>query len=945
MVSAATALTVVVSLVSGSPAFAAPRHDAKGPSSTAAATSVPLTPVKTVKARTPSQTDGAGETVRSGLTLPAAATGDVPVTGVTTNAGSLPVTLTAATAPAGRALTQESAADRPASVRVNVADAATAKKLGLSGVVMALSRTDRGTVPGTVHASFGYSSFANAYGADFGARLHVVELPGCALTTPSVAACQTPIDVASTNNQATQAVSADVAVGADTSMTAAAPMVLALASSSVSQAADWTATSLKPSYAWTAGDPAGDFDYSYPFDAPDSIGGPAPSLKLQYSSQSVDAQTLSQNGQTSWVGEGWDLQTGYIERSYRSCKDDNVSGLTAVDNCWFSNNATMVFEGQSAQLVYDDATHVWHAADDQALKIDQVYGTGTANTPGDNGTYNHEYWRVTTQDGTQYFFGINHRYSGDTASTNGALTERAYGDNSGEPCYNATFANAGCQQGYRWNLDYVVDPRHNSMTYVYDKFSGVYGANGNTYADAYDLSATVNHIDYGTRAGSEGSASAPMRIQFTVNGRCTGACAQTDYPDTPWDQYCAPGSTSCAALPAPVFWNPNKLSAVTAQLWNGTAYRNVDRWDLAYTFPASGDYITPAGNDTSPNLWLQSVTHTGYNPDGTSLAEPAVNFGGTRMANRVFWGNTIGVAPYMHYRITSVTNGAGGQTLVAYNGSDCDGTFTPTVSQNPHTCFPQYIKPQIAAAGWTWFQKYTVQSVTDQDLTGGSPDEVTTYAYSTAGSSTNVLWHHDDAEWVSMTYRSWTQWRGYPTVTTTKGAAGGTQTTTTSLYYRGMNGDRTSSGWNTRTETLTDSQGSGIADPNPLAGHLREQTRFDGTTVLSSTITTPTVTQTASRAAANQYTVPVVAYMVTDTDQKTRTWLQLSSSWRWTETQTTYNGYKLPTLVHKLNDTSISTDDTCASTTYVTPDTTAWFVDFPARELTTDCAATPGDAD
>ena len=63
-------------------------------------------------------------------------------------------------------------------------------------------------------------------------------------------------------------------------------------------------------------------------------------------------------------------------------------------------------------------------------------------------------------------------------------------------------------------------------------------------------------------------------------------------------------------------------------------------------------------------------------------------------------------------------NGAGGQTLVAYNNSDCDATFTPAPDQNPYRCFPQYIKPQVAPAGWAWFQKYTVDSVTAQDLTG-----------------------------------------------------------------------------------------------------------------------------------------------------------------------------------------------------------------------------------
>ena len=42
-----------------------------------------------------------------------------------------------------------------------------------------------------------------------------------------------------------------------------------------------------------------------------------------------------------------------------------------------------------------------------------------------------------------------------------------FGNNSGEPCYNSTSANAWCQQAWRWNLDYVVDPHGNAMTYWY----------------------------------------------------------------------------------------------------------------------------------------------------------------------------------------------------------------------------------------------------------------------------------------------------------------------------------------------------------------------------------------------------------------------------------------------------------------------------------------------
>ncbi len=43
-----------------------------------------------------------------------------------------------------------------------------------------------------------YSSFAQAYGGNYGSRLKLVELPACALTTPQVTAChrQTPLESA-----------------------------------------------------------------------------------------------------------------------------------------------------------------------------------------------------------------------------------------------------------------------------------------------------------------------------------------------------------------------------------------------------------------------------------------------------------------------------------------------------------------------------------------------------------------------------------------------------------------------------------------------------------------------------------------------------------------------------------------------------------------------------
>ena len=633
-----------------------------------------------------------------------------------------------------------------------------------------------------MHASFDSSSFANAYGADFGARLRLVALPACALSTPQLPACQTQIDLGSTNVNGT--VSADVTVpgrersGDDSAQTSQAvtgdaqPLVVALTSSASDAGATYSATSLSPSYSWSAGDQGGTFATTYPLDTPDGLGGPEPDLHLDYDSGAVDAQTLAQNGQASWAGEGWDLQSGYIEQDFRAC---NLDGGTTGDLCEFSPyNATMVFQGRSVMLVRDKTTGMWHASADSALKVDQVLGTGAANAPGTNGTEDHKYWRVTTQDGTQYFFGVNYRYVGDTAQTFGAQWEPVFGNNSGELCYNATFLNASCEVGYRWNLDYVTDASGNSMTYVYNQFTGRVGTDNNTKNQAYVIQDTLDHIDYGTRTGTEATQTAPMKVVLTKSNRCIGSCVQgtSDYPETPWDLYCS-STTTCPNTLAPVFFDPYKLSTITTQVWvSGTTYRNVDKWDLAYTYPASGDYILPAGNDTSSNLWLNTITHTGYASDGTmTLAEPAVTFGGTRMANRTDWGDDIGVAPYEHYRLTQILNGMGGETDIAYSGVPCTRTQSASIdaANNTLLCFPQYFTPQIAAAGWGWFNKYTVSTVTDKDLTGGSPDSLWSYGYSTADSSSAVLWHHDYNETSTLAYRSWNVFNGFSTVTVTHG--------------------------------------------------------------------------------------------------------------------------------------------------------------------------------
>jgi RHS repeat-associated protein len=783
-------LSLAVSLVRDVPAIAAP------PSSPDAGSrrSVPVHSVAP-RAATKSATDGPGITVVPPKKLPSAASGTVPVSGSAVKVGDLPVTFGPAASSPEEPDDPHRRKPSPASVQVRVLDQAATDAAGVSGPLLALTRADGVNASGRVRVRLDYQEFADAFGGDQAGRLRLVKLPECALSTPGDPGCQVRTDLGAVNSAG--ALSADVTLAAGSSVT-----VLAVIAGASSDGATFEATSLSQAYSWTAGNLGGSFTYNYQLRVPPAGVGPQPNLALTYDSGVADGQTLAQNGQASWIGEGWDLQVGYIERAYRPCAQDDAGPVLVGDLCWFSpHNATMLFGGRSLQLVRDDGSGGWRAANDDGLRIEKLNDRSLRNGDDDG-----EYWKVTTQEGTQYFFGKNKRYSNDNEKTNSVQTVAVYGDDPDDPCGNSL-----CREAYRWNLDYVVDPRGNTMTYVYNLFQGKYRmGTGATFP--YDLAANLAYIDYGDVAGTEHSQPAPMRIQFETTNRCVGACTTNDYPDTPWDLYCAPEAFSCNNR-SPIFFNNKKLSSITAMVRDPVdppKYRTVDKWVLSHTFPDTGDNIAPIGKpDTPPNLWLQSIEHTGYAVDGTPLTEPKMEFGGEMSANRVDWGDDIGIPPYMHYRLSMIRTGTGAETLVTYarspdGGTECHRLWQPIPDNNPHLCFPQFHKsadtPPDADAGFGWFFKYVARVVRERDLTGESPDEWTFYSYAIDGSSDSALWYHDFNETVLLKYRTWSLWRGYSTVTATKEVSEGTQTVSRNLYHRGMDGDGKTSSDGLRTE-------------------------------------------------------------------------------------------------------------------------------------------------
>ncbi|WP_425338364.1 hypothetical protein, partial [Streptomyces flavochromogenes] len=104
---------------------------------------------------------------------------------------------------------------------------------------------------------------------------------------------------------------APVPAGARAATTASAPAaasgmtVLAATAGPSGSSGSFSATSLEPSGAWSAGGSTGGFTWSYPVGVPTVPGGLKPGVTLGYSSQAVDGRTSASNNQAGWIGDGW----------------------------------------------------------------------------------------------------------------------------------------------------------------------------------------------------------------------------------------------------------------------------------------------------------------------------------------------------------------------------------------------------------------------------------------------------------------------------------------------------------------------------------------------------------------------------------------------------------------------------------------------------------------
>jgi RHS repeat-associated protein len=719
----------------------------------------------------------------------------------------------------------------PAGVRVDVLDHATATTAGVNGLLFQLTATPASTA-GHVTAVIDTSGFGHAFGAGYRSRLHVVEYPACLLTSRS--GCATPRVLPSTLDDATGQITAQLDVDPAAATADALPRrrqtstqsggghVFALiATTSSAASGNWSASQIKDSDTWNVGTNTGDFSYDYPIAVPHSPGGLDPSVALSYDSQSVDGRTSGKNMQASPAGMGWDYAPGSITREYRTCNDDYLDGRPDGHEKWGDacyqgggDNATLSLGGASGELILDQTTGKWQLKNDNGWTVQQLTGAANDDT---NGTY----WVVTTTSGVRYFFGLGHAPAPGSASvaTNSVQVRPVIY----YPCppVGTLSGWSYCYAGYKWNLDYVVDPHGNEITYLYHRTGNAYGAGGGQTTLGYTADDYVSDIWYGA---STSQGSAPLEtghVVFSYGRRCfngtptlPGQCPTPTagngwaYPDAPVDLQCA---SSCTAW-SPTFFSSQLLTGITAYVSDtsssGTGgWRETDAYDFTYSFLTTSD-------STDAALWLRDATHWIVPPTGSGETyDDRTVFYGTALANRADNTGTGGARPTMNlYRLSRIIDPLGGDLTVNYGQPDpCNlaalGQNTTTGStaysdQNVYDCFPQYVGPDASGwsgTSWGWFNKYLVTSTTDTDDTGSTPAAYTWWVYGPGAQlgnwNTGGAWHYTNDPVALSNTRSWTQWRGYRNVTVYHSTIGLPINHSDSyVFYRGMDGDRTASG-------------------------------------------------------------------------------------------------------------------------------------------------------
>ncbi|WP_405762038.1 ricin-type beta-trefoil lectin domain protein [Streptomyces sp. NBC_00045] len=833
-----------------------------------------------VPSRVKPQRAAAARPAQTGAVNLSAAQEDAPA-----KAGDLPVWI----APTSR--------KGPADTTVTVVRSGTraAEAAGVNGTLLTLTVSQQGGSPTaggvSTRVALDMGALQEATDGQFASRGRLVALPSCASVTPNLPECRKRTPVTTAFDKVTGRVSADVdlpspggsvltpqakqsgqAASSASAVPPAAPpqaMVLAAETGPSGGGGSYAATPLASSSGWVAGSSAGSMTYSYPFEMPPALGGTAPAVSLGYNSSSVDGRTSATNSQASWIGDGWDFNPGYIERSFKPCDKNGID--KSGDLCWGGFNATISAGSHSGQLVRDKnqgsanattdaATGTWRLKGDDGSKVEFISGAA-------NGVQDGTYAKVTDSSGTVFYFGVNHLPGGDKSdpASNSVSSVPVYSPKSGDPCYDSAKGTASfCTMWQRLSLDYIVDPNGNLTSYTWSPETNWYERGGAQNAGtgtrtAYTRATSVKKIAYGQRLSEQiaakGTLEPAARVSFNTAERCLSqtncdeahrtVANKTNWPDVPVDQECK--QTGTCTTYSPTYFTTRRLADVTTQVRINNAWKDIDYYELKHSFP------DPKDATSEKVLWLDSVLRTGKAESPAVPLKP-VTFTPVMLPNRVDGTDLVPAPPIMNRgRIQQIKTETGGVLNVDYNLPGCSrrNNVMPTAEDdNTMACYPVRWSPPGSVVNadpvLDWFNHYTVKSITENDTTTDAPAKITNYTYGPAA------WHRDDNELTEAKSRTWGDFRGFTTVASTVGSGtDGPRSQSRTTYRPGMDGDKRKDG-TTRSVHLTDALGRDVTDVDWLSGAVLQTETFDQA---NGTVTARTVNAPSGEVTTATHTV------------------------------------------------------------------------------------------
>jgi RHS repeat-associated protein/uncharacterized repeat protein (TIGR01451 family) len=406
---------------------------------------------------------------------------------------------------------------------------------------------------------------------------------------------------------------------------------------------------------WQVGLYQGDVSYQYPIDVPAGPAGIKPSLNLGYNSASTDGATGKRPlQQSSWVGKGWSLDTGFVALNKLPGQGKH------------SRYYSLVFNGQSFELVrgaartgircetgrpcpdLENPSHwEWHTTDESFIRAraewsleNNGYSTmsrGAYHTPagrGPNGELPRFRWQVWAKDGTRFDF--------EEDVWQGFLGE----------CTEAFM------ETYKWHLTRVEDTHGNRINYSYDRESSWREVCGS--ASAPDIMGTIDGSIWPTQitwGGNVNGAPNRYKVEFQSSWRTIDTTAEP-----------VEGQLS----PAP--YDSHRLDAIKVWSMQASTWELVRQYNLGYetnpanymlsdvtrpndppgTCPNGADYCS---DPDYPKLTLKQIQRIG-NDGSTALPATTFTYGLARGAARdpiPSWN-----------RLTSVNNGQGGTVTFGY---------------------------------------------------------------------------------------------------------------------------------------------------------------------------------------------------------------------------------------------------------------------------------------